>query len=98
MDKRMKLIDLIYDHLDPDKIEIAYEGVKSIRNQQIRTIMGVLKSDYKDKREYTFEDTAYHRIFELPEDIDIKSKPWYMEFGDMKTRVSDILDTGEGYD
>ena len=98
LDKRMKLIDLIYEHLDPDKIEIAYEGVKSIRNQQIRTIMGVLKSDYKDKREYTFEDTAYHRIFELPEDIEIKSKPWYKELDDMKARVSDILDTGEEYD
>ena len=98
LDKRMKLIDLIFEHLDPDKVEIAYEGVKNIRNQKIRTIMGVLKSNYKDRREYTFEDTAYHRIFELPEDIDIKSKPWYEELDDMKARVSDILDTEEEYD
>ena len=98
MDKRMKLIDLIYEHLDPDKVEIAYEGVKNIRNQKIRTIMAVLKSNKKDRREYTFEDTAYNRILEIPEDIEIKSEPWYMELDDMKTRVSDILDTGEGYD
>ena len=98
LDKRMKIIDLIYEHLDPDKVEIAYEGIKNIRNQKIRAIMGVLKSDYKDRREYAFEDTAYHRIFELPEDIDIKSKPWYEELDDMKARVSDILDAEEEFD
>jgi hypothetical protein len=97
LDKRMKLIDLIYEHLDPDKVEIAYEGVKNIRNQKIRTIMAVLKSNYKDRREYNFEDTAYHRIFELPEDIVIKSKPWYEDIDDMKARISDILDTEEEY-
>jgi len=32
LDKRMKLIDLIFEHLDPDKVEIAYEGIKNIRN------------------------------------------------------------------
>ena len=98
LDKRMKLIDLIFEHLDPDKVEIAYEGVKNIRNQKIRAIMGALESNYKDRREYTFEDTAYHRIFELPEDIDMKSKPWYEELDDMKARVSDILDTEDEYD
>ena len=98
LDKRMKIIDLIYEHLDPDKIEIVYEGVKNLRNQEIRTIMAVLKSNYKDRREYTFEDTAYNRIFEIPEDIEIKSKPWYHGLDDMKTRISDILDTGEEYD
>jgi len=98
LDKRMKLIDLIYEHLDPDKIEIAYEGVKNLRNQKIRTIMAVLKSNYKDRREYTFEDTAYNRILEFQEDIEIKSEPWYKELDDMKTRISDILDTEDGYD
>jgi hypothetical protein len=98
LDKRMKIIDLIVEHLDPDKIEIAYEGIKNIRNQEIRTIMAVLNSNYKDRREYTFEDTAYNRIFELPEDIDIKSEPWYECIDDMKTRISEILDTGEECD
>ena len=98
LDKRIKLIDLIFEHLDPDKVEIAYEGVKNIRNQKIRAIMGVLKSDYKDRREYTYEDTAYNRIFELPEDIDLKSKPWYEELDDLKSMVPDILDTEDEYD
>ena len=98
LDKRMKLIDLIFEYLDPDKVEIAYEGVKNIRNQKIRAIMGVLKSDYKDRREYTFEDTAYNRIFEYPEDIDINFKPWYEELDDMKAILSDILDEEEEYD
>ena len=95
IDNRMKLFDLIYEHLDPEKIEIAYAGVKNIRNQQIRAIMGALKSNYKDKRESTFEDTLYHRIFELPEDTDIKSMPWYEELDNMKARVSDILETDD---
>jgi hypothetical protein len=48
---RLRVIRIILSYLDKDHIEAAYEGVKKLRQKQIHTIMEVLESDYKDKRQ-----------------------------------------------
>ena len=47
LEKRFKVIKLIFEYLDSDKINAAYENIKLAREKEIRSIMGLLKSDYK---------------------------------------------------
>ena len=47
---------MIFEYLDSGNINAAYEGVKLARDKEIRSIMGLLKSDYRDKGEYLSEE------------------------------------------
>ena len=42
--KRLKVIDLIFEYLDSEKINAAYEGVNILRDKKIRSIMEDRKS------------------------------------------------------
>ena len=57
-------------------INAAYEGLKIAREKQIRSIMGLLKSDYKDKREYLPEETFLYEMENLPKDMKTYWESW----------------------
>lgn len=78
-EKRLKVINLIFEYLDADKINAAYEGVKLAREKDIRSIMGLLKSDYKDKREYLPEEVLIHELENLPRDMKEYWESWKEE-------------------
>ena len=73
---RLKVISLIFEYLDSEKINAAYEGVKLLRDKKIRSIMELLKSDYKDKREYLPEEIFIHEMEDLPADMKKYWEPW----------------------
>jgi hypothetical protein len=66
---RLKVINLILDYLNPGNVEAAYEMVKQERNRKVRAIMEILKSDYKDKKEYLPLETLMHEYESLPDDM-----------------------------
>ena len=74
--KRLNVINLIFEFLDSDKINAAYEGIKLLRDKEIRSIMELLKSDYKDKREYFPEEVLRNEIENLPEDMRTYWETW----------------------
>jgi hypothetical protein len=78
-EKRLKVINLIFEYLDADKINAAYEGVKLAREKDIRSIMRLLKSDYKDKGEYLPEEVLIHELENLPEDMKTYWETWEKE-------------------
>jgi len=61
LETRLKVINLIFESLDPEKINAAYEGIKFLREKKIRSIMELLKSDYKDKEEYHPKHWVFER-------------------------------------
>ena len=73
---RLKVINLIYEYLDSEKINAAYEGIRLIRDKKIRSIMKLLKSDYKDKREYLPEEIFIHEMEDLPADMKKYWESW----------------------
>lgn len=75
-EKRLKVIDLIFQYLGPEKINAAYDGIKLMREKKIRSIMELLKSDYKDKREYLPEEVLKHELENLPEDMKTYWENW----------------------
>jgi len=75
-EKRLKVINLIFYYLDSDKINAAYESVKLSKEKEIRSIMGLLKSDYKDKREYLPEEVFIHEMENLPKDMMVYWESW----------------------
>ena len=68
-EKRLKVIDIIFEYLNPDQIEMAYEGVKYLREKEIRSIMSLLESEYKDKKEYTPIEIIQYRMDNIPEEM-----------------------------
>jgi len=78
-EKRLKVINLIFYYLDSDKINAAYESVKLSKEKEIRSIMGLLKSDYKDKREYLPEEVFIHEMENLPKDMMVYWESWKEE-------------------
>ncbi|MEJ2284447.1 MAG: hypothetical protein P8X85_12715, partial [Desulfobacterales bacterium] len=76
---RLKVIDLIFEYLDPEKINAAYVGVRLLRDKKIRSIMELLKSDYKDKREYLPEEIFIHEMENLPEEMKKYWESWKEE-------------------
>jgi hypothetical protein len=75
-EKRLKVINLIFENLYPDKINAAYLSVKLFREKEIRSIMKLLKSDYKDKREYLPEEVLEHEMENLPDDMKTYWETW----------------------
>ena len=73
---RLKVIKLIFEYLDAEKINAAYEGIKLLREKEIRSIMGLLKSDYKDKREYLTEEVFLNEMENLPKDMKTYWESW----------------------
>jgi hypothetical protein len=69
---RLKVINLIFEYLDSEKINAAYEGVKLLRDKKIRSIMELLKSDYIDCNEFFPEDILRHSEETLPSDMKTK--------------------------
>ena len=78
-ENRFKVIKLIFEYLNPEKINAAYECIKLSRVKEIRSIMGLLKSDHKDKREYLPEEVLRHEIENLPEDMKTYWETWKKE-------------------
>jgi hypothetical protein len=78
-EKRLKVINLIFEYLDSEKINAAYESVRLIRDKKIRSIMKLLKSDYKDKREYLPEEVFIHEMENLPKDMKTYWESWKEE-------------------
>jgi hypothetical protein len=79
-ENRLKVIDLIFEYLEPEKIEVVYEGVKRLREQRVRAIMQLIENkNYKDKREYHPIEHLHHRILDCPYHEETYSKPWYEE-------------------
>ena len=76
LETRLKVINLIYEYLDPEKINAAYEGIKLLREKKIRLIMEVLKSDYKDKKEYLPGDVLQHAFENLPKKMKTFWETW----------------------
>ena len=76
LEKRLKVINLIFEYLNPEKINATYEGVKLAREKEIRSIMGLLKSDYRDKREYLPEETFLYEMENLPKDMKTYWESW----------------------
>ena len=78
-EKRLKVINLIFEYLDPEKINAAYLSVKLLRDEKIRSIMELLKSDYKDKREYFPEEVLEHEMENLPDNMKTYWETWREE-------------------
>jgi hypothetical protein len=76
LEKRLKVIRLIFEHLDPEKISAVYEGIKLERNRKIMSIMNILKSDYIDCCEYSPEEILRHSIETLPGDMKTIWQDW----------------------
>ena len=68
-EKRLKIINLIFEYLDPEKINAVYEGIKLINEKKIRSIMELLKSDCIDKNEYQPEEVIWYTFNDLPENM-----------------------------
>jgi len=75
-EKRLKVVNLIFEYLDPEKISAAYESIKLLRDKKIRSIMKLLQSDYKDKKEYLPEEVLKHEMDNLPEDMRTYWETW----------------------
>ena len=75
-EKRLKVISLIFEYLDSEKIHAAYEGLKLLRDKKIRSIMGLLKSDYIHKKEYLPDEVIRHEVDNLPEDMKVYWETW----------------------
>ena len=56
---------MITEYLDPEKIDIAYEGIKIERVMQIEDIKKLLRNGHKN--EYTPYEELYNAIEKLPE-------------------------------
>ena len=67
------------EYLDPEKINAAYEGIKLLREKKIRSIMEVLKSDYKDKKEYLPGEILQHAFEDLPKEMKTFWETWRHE-------------------
>jgi hypothetical protein len=78
-EKRLRVINLTFEYLDPEKINAVYEGIRLLRDKKIRSIMELLKSDYKDKREYLPEEIFIHEMEDLPADMKTYWETWKEE-------------------
>ena len=76
LEKRLKVIHLVFEYLDGEQISAAYEGVKLLREKKIRSIMKLLESDYKDKKEYLPEEVLIHEFDNLPKDMKTYWETW----------------------
>ena len=76
LEKRLTVINLIFEYLDPEKINAIYENKKLLREKKIRSIMELLKSDYKDKKEYLPEEVLRHELENLPEEMKTYWEDW----------------------
>jgi len=79
LETRLKVINLIFEYLDSEKINAAYEGVRLMRDKKIRSIMALLKADYKDKKEYLPEENFIHEMEDLPADMKKYWESWKEE-------------------
>jgi hypothetical protein len=70
-EKRLKVINTIFEYLNPEKIEVAYQGIKQLRNKRIRDIMELLESDCEDKREYQPIEVLMHEMESIPKDMKV---------------------------
>jgi len=65
LEKRIVVIDMITEYLDPEKIDLAYEGIKKIREMQIEYFEKLLRNGHKN--EFTPYEEIYNAIEKLPE-------------------------------
>lgn len=72
---RLKVINTIFEYINPEKIEVAYQVRKQIRNKRIRYIMELLESDGKDKREYQSIEVLLHKMENIPNDMKVFWEP-----------------------
>ena len=76
LEKRLKVIHLVFEYLDGEQISAAYEGVKLLREKKIRSIMKLLESDYKDKKEYLPIEVLQHTFENLPKEMKTYWETW----------------------
>ena len=68
-EKRLQVVNLVFEYLDAEKINTIYEGKKLFREKKIRSIMKQLEIDHVDRKEYSPDETLMHAIKNLPKDI-----------------------------
>ena len=76
LEKRLKVISLIFERLDPEKISAVYERKKNERNKKIRSIMNILKSDYIDCHEFFDDEILIHHGLNLPRHMKTYWESW----------------------
>ena len=69
LDKRLEVVNLIFEYLDADKINAVYEGRKYKRERKIRSIMKILEIDHIDRKEYSPDEVLMHAYENLPESV-----------------------------
>jgi hypothetical protein len=76
LENRLKVINLIFEYLDLEKINTVYESVKLQREKKIRSIMNILKSDYIDCYEFFDEEILIHEGLNLPKHMKTYWDSW----------------------
>jgi hypothetical protein len=69
LEKRLQVVNLVFEYLDAVKINAIYEGKKLLRERKIRSIMKLLEIDHIDRKEYSPDATIAHAIENLPRDL-----------------------------
>jgi hypothetical protein len=76
LENRLKVISLIFEYLDPEKINALYESIKLERDKKIRSIMNILKSDHIDSYEYFPEEILIHESSNIPKNMKTYWESW----------------------
>jgi hypothetical protein len=69
LEKRLQVVNLVFEYLDAEKINAIYEGKKLFRERKIRSIMKVLEIDHIDRKEYHPDEVLMHAFENLPKDL-----------------------------
>ena len=69
LEKRLKVVNLVFEYLDAEKINAVYEGIKYLRERKIRSIMKLLEIDHIDRKEYQADEILMHAFENLPESV-----------------------------
>ena len=70
LEKRLKVVNLVFEYLDAEKINAVYEGIKYLRERKIRSIMKLLEIDHIDRKEYLPNEVIMNALENLPEDME----------------------------
>ena len=68
-EKRLQVVNLVFEYLDAVKINAIYEGRKYSRERKIRSIMRLLEIDHIDREEYHPDEVLLNAIENLPKDL-----------------------------
>ena len=66
---RLKVVNLVFEYLDAEKINAVYEGKKYLRERKIKSIMKLLEIDHIDRKEYHPDEVLMHAFENLPESV-----------------------------